>query len=363
MPSPANNPPPEGPHPPASAVGGGPHPPAPSPAHAGEGEQERPLTLACEAGEGGATRRVRAIWLLLLLALLVPLALTLAGALTSPPHVKGPPTGRIVYLEADQPSEKTTLLRGLRVLAPDGTERELLHETEPQDTDAGDRTWLTQPCASPDGHWLAYEKQVITLSEEKQATDNQLWLVPLNGKHPRPRLLLDLGKAGLKQFVGLAWTPDSRAVVFLEDATAHFVSMGDGRSTKRPLPGAASLTVQPSISTTQRPAVLPDGSVAFSVLPAAEARRPDGRLALAEGTRLVLRGASLPLSHLNVHWGWSVWGGRHISALRWSPDGKYVAYSVSKPPFEDELFYADIATGNCYQLPVRTGQAAWDWAK
>ena len=57
-----------------------------------------------------------------------------------------------------------------------------------------------------------------------------------------------------------------------------------------------------------------------------------------------------------------MFGKRHITALKWSPDGKYLAYSVSKPPFEDEVFYIDLATGKCYQLPVRTGQSGWEWA-
>ena len=52
-----------------------------------------------------------------------------------------------------------------------------------------------------------------------------------------------------------------------------------------------------------------------------------------------------------------------VEAPNWSPDGKYIAYSVSKRPFEDELFYMDIHTGKCWQMPVRTGSFGWDWVK
>ena len=63
-------------------------------------------------------------------------------------------------------------------------------------------------------------------------------------------------------------------------------------------------------------------------------------------------------------WGWSVFGRRHITSLHWSPDGKYIGFTVSKPPVpEDELFYLDLADGKTYQLPVRTGRAAWDWTR
>ena len=41
-----------------------------------------------------------------------------------------------------------------------------------------------------------------------------------------------------------------------------------------------------------------------------------------------------------------------------------MCYTVSKPPIpEDELFYVDLADGKTFQLPVRTGRAAWDWAR
>lgn len=319
---------------------------------------------------------------LLILAVLAPLLLTLAGALTSPPHVKGPPVGRIIYLEADEPSEHTSLLRGLRVLSPDGTERELLHETEPQDVDAGSRTWINQPCGSPDGKWLAFEQQNITIGEEKQSVVHQLWALPLDGGG-KPRLLLDLTKAKLKPFVGLTWTPDSKQVVFLNDANACFVDAQTGKVSKQFLEGKAPALPSTTVSMTHNPTVLLGGKVNFRTnQPGVSAVRADGLFAVAdsdtrrdsiqpEGYRSDEDARAIVMGTLDgggdigqtAQWGWSVWGGRKITNLRWSPDGKYVAYSVSKRPFEDELFYMDIHTGKCWQMPVRTGSFAWDWVK
>ena len=65
-----------------------------------------------------------------------------------------------------------------------------------------------------------------------------------------------------------------------------------------------------------------------------------------------------------VRWGWSVFGRRHVTSLRWSPDGTQLAYTVSTPPVpEDEIFVVDIASDKTVQLPYRAGRAAWDWSK
>ena len=65
-----------------------------------------------------------------------------------------------------------------------------------------------------------------------------------------------------------------------------------------------------------------------------------------------------------ARWGWSVFGRRRITSLRWSPDGAQLAYTVSKPPIpEDEIFVTDVASGKTVKLPYRAGRAAWDWSK
>lgn len=339
--------------------------------------------------------RPRWPWLVAILLLAVPLSLTAIGVATAPPRASHVPQGRIVFLEADQPSEHTSLLRGLRITLPGRSgSRELLHESEPQDVDAGSRDWLTQPVVSPDGHWLAYEKQLITLQEEKTGIVNQVWALPLDTPHAVPRLLADLTALRLKQPLGLAWTPDSARVVFLEDAVQYAVNVqGTPRLATALLPGLPPLRTTPSLSATREPVVLaprlvmaevqtPQGSAVFvfnsgsaqqiiraRTAPPVWAVSPTGRLAAtaSRSSHRVMVGPDIgidaPSTDINARWGWSVFGGRRITSLKWSPNGRYLGYTVSKPPFEDELFYADTVTGNCYQLPIRTGRAAWDWTR
>ena len=337
-------------------------------------------------------RRLRPwVWILLILLVGVPLTLTLISALTSPPHVSGVPMGKLVYLDADSPSEKTTTLRGLFVTQPGAGPRLLVHESEPQDVDAGAREWITQPVASPDGTQVAFEKQIITLLDEQQSIDNQLWVMPLNNADPelKPHLLLDLTPKNMKQVVGLAWDSDS-SIMFLEDGLSYSLptqEAGDPMLTPLDLAG---LTLAPSsnISATRAPNLTEAGAFAFSALtatgpqvvisdsngpaigpPAAIfALSPDAQKIayVPTGTNGVIRiynvASKQTAQDIKVRWGWSVFGRRHITSLRWSPDGTDIGFTVSKPPVpEDELFYVDPA-GKTWQMPVRVGRAAWDWA-
>ena len=342
-------------------------------------------------------RRRALLWGLLGLAAGVPALLTLAGALTSPPHVKGIPAGRLVYLEAEAPSEKTTTLRGLYVTTPGGASRLLVHENEPQDTDAGAREWITQPALSPDGTQLAFEKQLITLQEEKQTIQNQIWVMPLApGSASLPRLVMDLTRQHLKQVVGLAWDSDS-SLMFLEDGVEYSVptEMPD-QALKIPLDlHGLTLATSPDVSATRSPALAESGRFAYGV------QTPTGPQTLVQSAGAVTPGPAAAVFALDpsgdriafvapetgdssggavvrtydlstnaygqdipVRWGWSVFGRRHVTSLRWSPDGAQLAYTVSKPPVpEDEIFVVDIASGKTVQLPYRAGRAAWDWSK
>ncbi len=349
------------------------------PSPATDADSENPARLISDAPPAaGRSARRRRLWPVAALVVAVPLLLTLAGALTSPPHVKGVPVGHLVYLEADEPSEHTTLLRGLRLLGPDGGSREVLHEFEAQDADTGDREWITQPKVSPNGQWAAYEKQIITILDEKQTIDDQLWVVPLVGPNPQPKMLLDLTELRLKRFVGLAWSDDSGDVLFLNDGTLYDVGAtgSPGAYTRKPLPGCPPLRLSPGVSATSDPStdirdyraitptgprVISDGHDAGD--PETVSVSPDGRQTafLPAGGHAVVVHSNGVAQTVPVRWGWSVFGKRRITALRWSPDGKFLAYSVSKPPFEDELFYVNLTTGRCFQLPVRTGSAGWDW--
>lgn len=342
--------------------------------------------------------RLRAwLWTLLGLVTGVPILFTLIGALTSPPHVKGIRTGHLVYLEAEAPSEKTTTLRGLYVTEPGQPPRLLTHENEPQDTDGGVREWITQPALSPDGTQLAFEKQLITLGEEKQTVQNQIWVMPLApGSANLPRLVMDLTRQKLKQIVGLAWDSDS-SLLFLEDGVEYSVPTdAPDAPLKVPLDlHGLLLATTPDVSATRSPTLAESGRFAYGVLtptgpqtlvqnagavtpgPAAAvfALAPTGdRIAFVPpgdkdssgGTiiRTYDLAANRPGPDVPVHWGWSVFGRRHITSLRWSPDGSQLAFTVSKPPVpEDEIFVVDVASGKTVQLPYRAGRAAWDWSK
>ncbi len=338
------------------------------------------------------------LWACAALIVGVPLVLTLISAFTSPPHVSGVPLGRLVYLEADSPSEHTTTLRGLYLVGPGGSSRLLVHETEPQDADGGVREWITQPALSPDGTRIAFEKQFISLQEERQSIVNQIWVMPLTPTSQPgslPHLVIDLTKQKMKQVVGLAWDSDS-SLVFLQDGVSYSVATdtadpplqtpldlhgftlathGDVSATRAPAlaeAGNDSGAFAFEAETTTGPRVFIQSGGVTSVGPAASvfSLSPTGeRLAYAapEGGRVISTydvAAHKPGPDIPVRWGWSVFGKRRITSLRWSPDGRQIGFTVSKPPVpDDEIFAVDTTTGKTVQLPYRTGRAAWDWGK
>ncbi len=205
-----------------------------------------------------------------------------------------------------------------------------------------------------------------------------------------PHLVIDLTRQKLKQVVGLAWDSDS-SLLLLEDNIAYSVPTEEPTP---PLPtpldlNGLPLAASPNMSATRAPALSEIGGFAYSVQtptgpqilirgkngvtpgPAADlfALSPSGdKIAFVPpGTSKIIRifnvasGADGP--DIPVRWGWSVFGHRHITSLRWSPDGQYLAFTVSKPPVpDDEIFYVD-RDGKTWQLPYRTGRAAWDWAR
>ena len=331
-------------------------------------------------------------WLLALgMIAAIPLVLTLIGALTSPPHIKGIPTGHFVYLEADSPSEKTTTLRGLYLTDPSGASRLLTHEYEPQDTDGGVREWITQPALSPDGTRLAFEKQLISLQEESQTVDNQIWVMDLTpGTSKLPRMVIDLTAEHLKQIVGLAWDSDS-SVVFLEDQISYSVATdAPDVPLRTPLDlGTAALAVSPDISATRSPSLSSSGAFAFSAEtatgPSVVLQKSDGSVPgppsrifaldptgdkiafVPPGGGSIIRVFNVASGDfapdIPVRWGWSAFGKRQITSLRWSPDCASLAFTVSKPPVPDDEIFVVGPDGKTLQLPYRTGRAAWDWGK
>ena len=340
-----------------------------------------------------ASPRVRRFRRILLglgaVGLLVPVIAGLISAATSPPHIKGVPLGHLIYLSPDEPSEHTTFLRGLRIADSAGHSREIIHEFEAQDADTGEREWFGQPKASPNGRYIAYERQVFTILDEKQTTENQIDVIDLSMSDPKPRLLIDLSAEKLKQVVGLAWTVDGAYVAFLEDTQIRYVPVAPN-ARPRPADPLPLLLDQPKVSSeisAARSLALAPGASAYLEVTARgqwlcasrgeqslEFRNVRAYALASDGSQLAYvpggSGHALVVAQWNgstrtvpVRWGWSLFGRREITAVSWSPDGRFLAYSVSKPPIEDELFCVRLSDGEVFQLPVRAGRAAWDWGR
>lgn len=296
------------------------------------------------------------------------------------------PTGRLLYLEADQPSERTTTLRGLYLVTPDGQSKLIIHETEPQDSDAGVRVWIGQPSVSPDGHFAAYVRQDIVLQEEKQSEQTDICVISLDAPMAKPNVIFDVTGRIKKQVVGLTWSLDSQSVAFMADASRYSVARAAPyKVTVEPLSFSRPIVPDASISCTQSPQVGTNGT--FSIILRQGNRQSvvignnvidgvrtyalshDGTkiafVPAAHPTRITVASAATgnPILTFKAKFGWSIFGKRQIDDLKWSPDGTYLAYGVSKLPVpDDEIFYVDLATGAAHIIPERSGQMSWTWA-
>jgi hypothetical protein len=290
--------------------------------------------------------------------------------------------GHILYLDADMPSEKTTMLHGLYSVGPDGREHLITHEQEPQDVDAGAREWIIEPAASPDGTQVAFVKRLITIEEEKQSVDNQIWIASLTSAKPdNGHILYDLTANKLDMVTRLAWTPDGKSVAFLDGASLYTLDKAGGKPTKTFIPTNDELASRKGTSETSlagftakhEPILYIDrtgeanfGTYTVTGAAAVATDSGHGNIAFAvnkPAPEITVMDSSGAKRTYRPQFGWSIFGGRQVTSVRFSPDDRYIAYTVSKPPVaENEMFYLDTQTGKCYKLPFRCGSAAWDWS-
>ena len=362
-------------------------------------------------------------WIAAAVIIGVPAILTIIGAVTAPP-LSPVPTGHIVYLEADQPSEKTTMLHDMFSVGSDQRERLVTAENEPQDVDAGAREWIIEPVGSPDGTRVAYVKEQIVLIEEKQSVDNQIWVADVTSPKPTAgKLVYDLTANKLPQITRLVWTPDGQYLAFVEGKTLYEVPVNPSPTAKPrigqlDLPDEAAVrkpkvsplalislsdtgdvtcfahgfgrvyqTLEPAWdlpkandpvvkAVTPRPvastgradseprARSPVDQLNFEAYAASLSPSGDRLAAVEDDSHVIQIMTSTSKTLYPVQLGWSVFGHRKITSLRWSPDGRYVGYTASKPPAADnEMFYLDTQTGKYFKLPFRCGPASWDWTK
>jgi len=369
------------------------------------------------AGYEPPSRRTVAIFTTIVALLIVtPFLFTFIGAVTGPPRIGRIPVGHLLFLTGDEPSEHTTTLRGLFMVDNSGNMHLLAHDTEPQDTDSGSRSWIDEPEVSPDGKWVAYLQDQIILEDEVQSISQQLCAAPLDaGQNAVPKTL-DLTKLGYKRVVGLAWSTDSQKISLLNnDHIVQVVPLQIKDSTQvdqaaNPswpeiaLPGLPALESSKYVSPLSYPTITasdalyfiaktPQGSELFgSVKPlnlAPDAAPPvppiwplqvpavagyglssDGSEAAlvpdnrSHEIRIIDTATGQTRQTVTAKWGWSVFGGRQITSVGFSPDTHYLIYTVSKPPVpEEEMFLLDLSTGEVHLLPYRSGRASWTWVK
>jgi len=172
------------------------------------------------------------------------------------------------------------------------------------------------PRWSPDGNWIAY----TTSSHEDGIGD--LWVVSASLAERRQLI------GGRQQIYGLAWTADSRSLIFAarRDGVFHLhqVSLADGSI--KPLTNGVGDYVTPSVSPDGKTLIFIHANQARNLVMAAGVENPEAEnLTQAE----------------YHHW------------PRLSPSGTRIASVTRRPDFSEHLYVIDLKTGKSDRLSNR----------
>lgn len=312
-------------------------------------------------------------WVVLAFFLLLALVLyVMSRPPAGPPVVASPPEGSLYFLMVNQASEHTAALRGLYLLPANQTKPALITE-EAESPGIGDspRQWISFPRVSPDGRYLAFVSTSYFITDESQTHDEKLVDIRL-AAGAKSKVLVDLTAKRLTARTGIAWTPDSRHIAFLDNGNLEQVDPATGHmsATAGVAPANAG---DPSFASNGAFAYLAGNQLCLTTLdnPFAErhflnvstyALSSSGMLAYIDReqpgqVKVAGKNYSLQWAHPWYYHG-------QVTSLGWSPSGDYLGYTVTNPIVPEEgLYYLRLSDGKCFRLPFSTSRAGWTWTK
>ena len=313
-------------------------------------------------------------WVVLIVfALLVVGAILISRPPAGPPIVASPPVGTLYFLMVNQSSEHTAALRGLYTLQAGQTKPKFLMEEQESQSMEEDspRQWISFPRVSPDGKTLAYLSTTYLITEESQSHDDQLMVLPLTGQ-AKPKLLLDLTAKKYADPNGIAWTPESRHIAFLNNGDLEEVDPATGHITAQKGVAPANAAA-PSFAGNGAFAYTSGRQLCLTTLdnPFTERHFVDISAYALDSSGAVAFVAKAQPSELNVagrnyplQWARPWYYHGQVTSLGFSPDGAYIGYTVTNPIVPEEGFYLlRLSDGKCFRLPFSTNRAAWTWAR